>query len=294
MIGSALADALAERGDEVVVLTRSARHAKGTIRYRQWDGKSPGAWVDDLRGARAVVNLSGEVVMQSWYGSGFKRVRDSRLDPTRAIGEAVAACGDEPPGYWLNSSAIGFYGDRGDEVLTEASGPGDWSDPLVHLVMDWEAAATSAADVPVGKCRTAVVLSAKGGALKALAIAGRSWIGGGQLGSGRQFMSWIHLDDLVAMMVRAIDERWEGPINASAPEPVRNRDFMSTLRRVVHRPWAPPVPAFLVTAIAKVTGVPLHQVLTSARVEPTVAVQAGFDFKYPTLEGALVAELSRR
>lgn len=293
LIGSALAEAISERGDEVAVLSRSDRIAKGKIRYRKWDGRSLGAWAEEVCGAEAVINLSGDSVMQSWYGSGFDRIRKSRIESTLAIRQAIDACGQNPPGYWLNGSAIGYYGDRGDEPLQENSGPGDGADPLVKLAMEWEAAAATAAGIPVGLARTAIVLSDKGGSLKPMAGAARSWIAGGHLGSGRQYVSWIHLDDLVALLVRAIDGRWNGPINASSPEPVRNHDFAATLRKVVGRPWAPPVPGILIEAVTKLTGIPLNQALASTRVEPVRAIQAGFSFRYLGLESALRAELRR-
>jgi NAD dependent epimerase/dehydratase family enzyme len=161
---------------------------------------------------------------------------------------------------------------------------------LVKLAKEWEAAAR-APGVPVALPRIGIVLSRSGGSLPVLIRAAKSWIGAGRLGSGDQFISWIHLDDLVGLILRALDDCWEGTFNAVSPHPLRQGEFMRTLCRLLGRPGGPPAPAPLVRLASTISGVPLHLALEGQRVYPDRALQAGFVFRFPELMSALKAEI---
>lgn len=290
LIGTALTEALVARGDRVTILSRSNRPPRENVSNALWDGKTVGLWFQRLLGADAVVNLAGDPIFQSWRGDGFERIRNSRIESTKAIAQAIAAC-SQPPAYWLNGSAVGYYGDRGDDELTEDAVPGPATDAIAKLVAEWEAAAAS--PIPVGRIRTGIVLSRAGGSLPTFLLAARSWIAGGHVGSGRQFVPWIHVDDQIAMMIRAIDERWQGPFNATAPNPVPAARFMEAVRRSVSKPWAPPEPAFVVRALQAITGYPLTLALGGQNAKPSRALEWGFRFKFEEVEPAIAAESAK-
>jgi uncharacterized protein (TIGR01777 family) len=288
-IGSALVPALANEGSEVVALTRGGKEVPGA-RSVAWDGRTQGPWVRELEGATALVNLAGEPISQRWTPEARERIRQSRLESVHALGEAVRAFG-QPPLRWLNASAIGYYGNRGDAPVTEESAAGTGF--LADTCVEWERAVTEAAPAwcPSTRVRIGVVLGADGGALPVLARLARLGLGG-PAGSGRQGVPWIHRDDLVAMMAWALRQEVPPPVlNATAPNPVSNRDFMRTLRTVVGQPVGLPAPAFGIQLVGKTVGPDADLVLTGAFVLPQAAQDRGFSFSYPKLEPALRAIL---
>src|SRR5689334_6790099 len=238
LVGSALTAFLATGGHRVIRLVRRPARAKDE---RQWRPEAPAT--DLLSGVDAVVHLAGASIAGRFTERHKAAIRDSRVEPTRRLAQ-LAADSDDGPKVFVSASAIGIYGyDRGDTVLCEDSMRGDGF--LADVVADWESATTPAADagVRVVTVRTGIVQAAAGGTLRLLRplfLAGL----GGRLGSGRQWLSWIGIDDLLDVYYRALyDSRLTGPVNAVAPEPVRNVDYTAALARVVHRPAVLPVPS---------------------------------------------------
>lgn len=276
--------ALRNAGHEVGWLVRRAKTA-GASDEIAWN---PAAGeLDDARfaGAEAVVNLAGENVGAGrWTASRRAQILRSRVEATRTL---VAAMGRmvRKPAVLVNASAVGFYGDRGDEVLTEASGMGRGFLPEVCRAWEREADATGALGVRVAKLRFGVVLSAQGGALPKLLPLFRLGLGG-RLGHGRQWMSWIGIDDAVGAILHALqDGRAAGPINVVAPGAVTNADFTATLARVLHRPAILPAPAWaLRLALGQMADGAL---LASGRAVPEVLRKTGFQFRHATLEGEI-------
>lgn len=235
-----------------------------------------------LSSCDAVVHLAGEPVAQRWSDAVKQRIYDSRVETTRRLVAAMAAQVVKPR-VLVCASAVGYYGSRGDQVLTERSSPG--SDFLANVVVDWETAAQSAeaSGIRVVRLRLGVVLG-QGGALARLLPPFR-FGAGGRLGSGKQWMAWIHIDDVVRLILFALNYTTvQGPVNATAPHPVTNEEFTERLAKVLHRPAILPVPDFaLKIAFGEMSGV----LLGSQRVLPTVAKSAGFRFQYPELSPAL-------
>ena len=240
----------------------------------------------DIGGADAIVHLAGAPIAVRWTARRKREMLESRVQGTRRIVEAIARQ-ERAPRVLVCASAIGFYGDRGNEELTEESGPG--SDFLAQVVREWEDAAR-AARVRSVQLRFGLVLSPHGGALAKMLPAFRLWVGG-RLGSGAQWMSWIGLHDLVRAIRFAIDSNeMSGAVNAVAPQPVTNAEFTATLGRVLRRPAVMPVPAMALHALfGEMAGLTM---LASQRVKPARLERAGFRFEYPALEGALRHELS--
>jgi uncharacterized protein (TIGR01777 family) len=292
LVGGALLPELARRSVAVRALVRGQGRLASNegVEELPWDGITPPPGA--LAGAGALVHLSGEPVFGGLPTAARReRLRTSRVDSTRALVAGIAGLPEgERPKTFVCASAVGYYGDRGDEVLDESAGPGHGL--LADLCVDWEAAAAEAERHGVRVCslRIGVVLSRRGGALPLMARPFRLGLGG-RLGSGRQWFSWIHLDDLVAMLLVALaDERWRGPANAVAPSPVRNADLTRALGRAVSRPALLPVPAFVIRAAF---GEISAELLGSKRVEPRCALERGFRFRFPEIADALGAELGR-
>ena len=279
-LGRALVPALRARGHEVVVVTRDP--ARSTVAA----GARAVAWPDlpaVVDGAGAVVNLAGETIAPRWTPAAKSWIVGSRAEAAAKVGEALRAA-KARPGVLLNASAVGFYGNRGDEELTEASGPG--SGFLAETVVAWEEAARRAAPdgVRLVLPRIGVVLGEEGSALSKMLLPFRLGLGG-PLGSGRQWMPWIHRDDLVSLLVAALeDSRFEGPVNAVSPAPVTMREFAATLGKVLRRPAFAPAPAF---AIRAAMGEMASLVLDGQKVLPAKAAQLGFRFRFERLEPAL-------
>lgn len=294
-VGSPLAEVYAEEGHDVRVLTRSladgeARHDPGTgkpgITRVGWrpDGQ-PGLWAEVANGADAVVNLAGESLAKGrWTPQRKAQLRDSRILATRSVTAAVNAAAT-PPRVLVSSSAVGYYGPAGAEPRTEESPAG--ADFLSRLAEDWEAEARKAepSGARVVLLRTGLVLEKVGGALPRMVTPFRFFVGG-PLGSGRQYVSWIHRLDLIEMIRWIIDTPGvSGPVNATAPHPVTNREFARALGRAIRRPSLLPAPAFALRLLVGEMADPL--LLTGQRVVPGVAQAHGYHFRYPEIDIAM-------
>jgi hypothetical protein len=298
-LGRPLAESLGAAGHEVLVLSRHAPPAAGPglvwdgtpgVRTAAWTGgDDPAGWGHAVDGAHAVVNLAGEsIAARRWSDEHKARMRSSRLDSTRGIGRAIAAA-HRPPSVLVSSSATGYYGSRGDTRLVEQSAPGD--DFLARLCVEWEAAAREAGGsaTRVVLVRTGVVLARDGGALAKMLLPFRLFAGG-PMGSGGQYMSWIHRRDWLALVTWLLGSAEDGPFNATAPEPVTNADFSRELGRALGRPSWLPAPAF---ALKTLLGEMADSLLLSGqRVIPQRALEGGFSFAFPSLELALADILS--
>lgn len=284
MIGSALAPALAGAGHQVVRIVRRAP-GPGEI---GWDPAGTGLDPAALRGLHAVVHLAGENIAEGRWTEARKRtLLESRRQGTRLLAEAVARA-EDGPATLISASAIGYYGERGDEELTEASGPG--AGFLPEVCVAWEAATAPATDagIRVVRVRTGLVLAKAGGVLQRMLTPFRLGLGG-RLGDGSQWQSWISLADVVGVYRHALEGTLSGPVNAVAPGAVRNRDFTEALGRALHRPALLAVPK---TALRLAFGQMADEaILASAHVLPVAAQQAGYRFEYPELDGALAREL---
>ena len=266
-IGRALAARLRAEGEEVVVPRRGD--------------------TADVDGADAVVNLSGEPIAQRWTKAARRRIEESRTEGTRRLVAAIASA-KAKPSVLVSPSAVGYYGARGDEELDEDALPGD--DFLARLCVRWEneAARAAAHGVRVVRIRAGVVLASDGGALAKMLPAFRAFAGG-PVGSGLQWMSWIHQDDLVALFLFALrNAAVEGALNGTAPAPVRNRDFVSALGGALHRPAIVPAPAAVLRLLF---GEMATILLDGQRVAPRRALALGFSFRRPDLRSALGAAL---
>ncbi|MEP6619847.1 MAG: TIGR01777 family oxidoreductase [bacterium] len=286
LIGTALVQRLRARGDSVRRFVRSTRDPQpGDI---VWDPARGTLDPRTLDGVDALVNLAGAPIAVRWSARRKREIRESRVRATDLIASAVAVL-DAKPAVVLSGSAVGYYGDRGDELLDERSGSGN--DFLAAVVRDWEEAARPMAveGVRVVLLRTGIVLSAAGGALAKLLPPFRLGLGG-PIGSGRQWMSWISLRDHVRATEFALDTpSLAGPVNLVAPEPVTSADFAHTLGRVLSRPAVMPIPAFVLElAFGEMARATL---LAGQRLAPTALLDAGFAFHSATLEHALRAAL---
>lgn len=283
-VGSALAASMLKDGWDVVVLSRRSSSTAG-VRAVVWDGREQGAWTGEIAGCDAVVNLSGSPIFTRWGPHTLDTIVSSRVDATRAIGQAIASSA-APPRVWVNASAVGFYGDTGSEVVTEANPAGEGL--LADTCRVWEEACL-ATDTPATRtvrARIGVVLGRKGGAFPLQRRLANAFLGS-HLGTGTQGFSWVHARDAVAMLRWAIDHPVQGPMNVVSPDPVSNKKFMASLRTRLGRPWAPPVPAFAVK-IAHRFGAPPPEVLLDGQfVLPKVALDADFHFRFATLGDAL-------
>jgi uncharacterized protein (TIGR01777 family) len=273
-IGEPLVRRLLARGDDVAVLTRNPAHVAAG-RPLQWDGRTQGTWSADVADADAVINLAGENIAEGrWTADRKKRLVSSRLDATGAIITALRTLPARRRTL-INASAIGFYGDRHDERVDETSSRG--SGFLAELVEQWEAAAREAEPFArVVILRFGVVLAPDGGALKKMLLPFRLGAGG-PIGNGRQWMSWIDRDDVLSMIEWTIDrDGARGAYNATAPEPVRNRDFARALGKAIHRPSFMPVPSFALRLLfGQMAG---EALLAGQRVLPMRAASEGFVF----------------
>ena len=285
-IGTALAGLLASQNHEVVVLSRSPKNRGNQVREIGWDGVSVGPWAGELAGAAAVINLAGRSIECPHTPKNIGEFISSRVNSVKAIGMAVKQL-RVPPRVWVQASAAGYYGDTGDHACDEQAPSG--TDALAEVCRQWEAA-ISAGDIPsvrLVKLRIGFVLGHGGGAFPVVARLAR-WFLGGTAGNGRQYMSWIHLRDLLRIFLEAVRcGSWSGIYNATAPCPVTNAEFMRTLRQVLHRPWSPPAAAAAVRLGARLMGSEGSLALISQRCPPIRLTGAGFEFEFPDLRPAL-------
>ena len=282
-IGAALCHALTGAGHAVTVVTRDPAHiAAAAI---GWERVSAA-----VRETDALVNLAGEPLgSRRWSVRQKELIRQSRVLATRTLVDAIAAA--EPrPRVLVNASAVGYYGPRDDEPLDESAGPG--AGFLADVCRAWEQEALRAEDLGlrVVRLRLGVVLAADGGALARMLPPFRAFVGG-PIGSGRQWMSWIHRDDVTGIVVDALaNDGYHGPVNATAPQPVTNRDFAKLLGRTLARPVWLPTPAF---ALRLALGEMAELLLSGQRVLPGIAERLAYQWRYPELSGALRASVRR-
>jgi uncharacterized protein (TIGR01777 family) len=287
-IGRAVADALTARGDTVVALSRnpeSARQKLPGVEAHAWEQPTQAPPPEAaLSGADAVIHLLGEPISQRWSESVKREIRDSRVLATRQLTKGLRALPEvKRPRVLVSQSATGFYGPRDDQPVDESSAPG--KDFLAEVVAAWEAEAMTAADLMrVAVTRTGVVLSPQGGALETMLPFFKLGIGGPVAG-GRQYISWIHLADVVGALLLCLDDQSaEGPVNVTAPTPVTNAEFSKALGRALHRPAFLPVPAF---AIKLLYGEMSTIVTTGQRVQPERLKLLGYEFRQGELDPAL-------
>ncbi len=292
LIGTSLIGRLNERDDRVVLLTRRPAHAQERWGKQctivEGDPMKAGPWMDAVKDCDAVVNLVGESIFaRRWNPEFIALLRSSRIQSTE---NAVRALNQNPktsagnPKVLVNASAIGYYGPRGDEELTEEGLTGN--DTLARVAGEWEQAARSAeaSGVRVALIRIGVVLDKGGGALAQMLPPFKFGVGG-PIGSGKHWFSWIHIDDMVGILLLALDHpRAAGPINGTAPHPVTNKEFSKALGRALHRPAILPMPPFMLRLLL---GQVAEILTTGQRVIPAKALSLGYQFKFPNIEGAL-------
>ncbi|OUM94590.1 MAG: TIGR01777 family protein [Thermobacillus sp. ZCTH02-B1] len=288
-IGRALVRALLERGDEVRVVTRrkgklNLKHPNLTeSTWEEWNGRP-----ERLEGTDAIVNLAGETINQRWTKAAKDRVLKSRLDAAGAVAEWVRAMRDKP--VVVNASGISYYGMSETETFDERS-PGRVTDFLSAVVKEWEEAADRIPARRLVKLRVGLVLGADGGAFPLMVLPYRLFVGG-RVGSGRQWISWIHIEDMTRLILFCLDnEHIAGPVNASAPEPVTNDRFGRAVAAALGRPHWFPVPAALMRLVFGELSVLL---LEGQRALPNAALEAGFTFRYPTIDEAVRQLLDRQ
>jgi uncharacterized protein (TIGR01777 family) len=296
MLGRTLVTALVERGDAVTVLTRDPAKADDAFAGRGQsergsDPKGEPAPIDALAGRDGVVHLLGEPVAQRWTERARREIRDSRVLATRNLVAALQAVpADERPRVLVSQSATGYYGPHGDEVVDESAPAAD--DFLARVCVEWEGEAerATALGLRVATTRTGVVLSESGGALEKMLPPFKLGVGGPVAG-GRQYVPWIHADDVVGGLILCLDDdRAAGPVNLTAPEPVTNRELSKTLGRVLGRPALAPVPALAVKALY---GEMAQIVTTGVRAVPARLQELGYGFRRPELEAALRSATGR-
>lgn len=300
LIGRALVERLAARDDQVTVLTRDpdaarAQHdgarapASSDARFVRWEPVHEPAPREALQAQDAVVHLAGAPVARRWSEQVKRAIRDSRVLGTRNLVQALGALdpGTRPRAL-ISASAIGYYGAHGAEPIDEeAPAAGDF---LAHVCAEWEAEARAAEALGMrtAQLRIGVVLDRSDGALARMLTPFRLGLGG-PVGSGAQYVAWIHRDDLIGMVLSALsDERWTGPVNGTAPDPVTNREFARALGRALHRPALLPVPAF---ALRLLYGDMASVVTTGVRAMPAKALVLGYSFAHPELDDALSSAL---
>ena len=289
LVGTALIKSLEAAGHEVFRLVRYAPNSAAEI---EWSPDRYSIALARIEGFDAVVNLAGESIAAGrWTDEKKQRIRDSRIKGTKLLGDALANLTDSPKTF-ICASAIGYYGNRGDEILTETSAPGD--DFLAKVCADWEEATALATEkgIRVVNARFGVILDKKGGALAKMLPPFRMGVGG-RIGSGKQWMSWIALDDVIGGLQFALaNDSIRGPVNFVAPNPVTNAEFTKTLGKALSRPTLFPIPAFVVRLLFGEMGEAL--LLGGQRVAPKELLAHGYQFQYSQLEAALPTLLQER
>ncbi|HMN26760.1 MAG TPA: TIGR01777 family oxidoreductase [Caldilineaceae bacterium] len=291
LIGKPLCDALLGDGHEVVVLSRNPAQIKGMpagVKLQPWDSRSASGWGHLADGAGALINLAGAGIADGRWSSARKtEILDSRVAAGKAMVEAIEEA-KQKPAVLIQSSAVGYYGTRGDEIITEQSSPG--GDFLARVCFEWEASTARADELGVRRpiIRTGIVLSNDGGAFPRLVLPFRLFAGG-KIGSGRQWYPWIHIEDEVrAILFLLQEEKANGPFNLAGPAPVTNQELAVTIGKVLGRPALLPTPAF---ALQAAFGEMATVILDGQRAAPRRLQELGFVFKYPTAEEAVRALL---
>jgi hypothetical protein len=288
-LGQALAKELLRRKYEVVVLTRALRERDETdeVKEVEWDGENVGDWIQCLDGAETVVNLAGRNINCRHTPENLREITESRVNPMRAIDGAICYV-KRPPRVWVQAGAVGFYGDGGKQWCDETAPNG--RDSLAEVCRLWENAFNEATSIHTRRVffRIGPVLGRDGGALPIMAHMTR-WFLGGRAGNGKQYISWIHLADLIQMFLQAIEPEnfLAGTYNAVAPNPATNAEFMRTLRHNFYRPWCPPGPAWVVKLVSRLNRTEPSLVLNGCRCMPKRFLESGFEYQFPDLRGAL-------
>ena len=285
-IGQSFSPFLVSKDYEVIVLTRAEPDHRGAVRSAHWDGKTPGDWTEFVNGAAAVVNLTGQSINCRHTSENRREIINSRVDSVRVLGQAIGQSA-QPPKVFVQITAVGIYGDKGERICDETTMPGD--DFVAKVCQKWETAFDSVDASKTRKVllRLGVVLGPNGGFVEVLGRLTR-WFLGGQVGSGQQYISWIHITDLSRMVLAGVENlELSGTFNATSPNPVTNAEFMRELRRALHRPWSPPVPEFAARIGSWLTGTEADLALVSQRCIPTRFLENGFNFEFPTLRPAL-------
>ncbi len=291
-VGAELCRTLTEQGHRVTALSRDPERAKVTVpdlvEAHAWEPAAGPAPRNAFDGVEGVVHLLGESVVGRWTTTKKQAIRDSRVVGTRHLVDALRHV-DPKPRVLVSASAIGYYGDRNDEELTESSPPG--TDFLAGVSREWEAEARRAEkyDIRVARLRVGIVLARGGGALGAMLLPAQLGAGG-PLGSGCQWWSWIHRDDLIGLMIRLLDTDHQGVVNGVAPSPLRQKEFARVLGRALSRPAFMPTPALVLKIVL---GGFATELLSSKRVLPAEAERLGYAFQYPELESALRRALGK-
>jgi uncharacterized protein (TIGR01777 family) len=288
LIGKNLIKRLVEEGHMVNVLSRTrpetGAETHGQIQYIQWDGENVGEWIEKLNGAEVVINLAGEPIAGKRWSTGQKeKILSSRIAPTRTLVKAIEQINPQP-GLLINASAVGYYGNVDEGEVTESHTPGKGF--LADTCLRWEREAAKASDlgVRVVSLRISLVLSQEGGALPRLMMPYR-FFAGGYLGSGRQWMPWIHIDDLIGIMMFVIaNPELNGPLNAVSPEPITMKEFAKVLGKVTGKPAWLPVPSI---ALKLILGEMAGMLLEGQKAVPRKLLENGFSFKFERLEEAL-------
>jgi uncharacterized protein (TIGR01777 family) len=291
-IGTYLSERLAGAGYEVVVLSRSMSSPPRT-RAVPWDGKSVGAWLHELDGATALINLAGRSINCRHSEKNLREIRDSRVHSVHALAAALSQVQNAPP-LFLQASAVGFYGDSGDRICIESSPAG--TDKIAQICAQWENALSTVAAPNVRQVvlRLGVVLGNEGGFFSLMSRLTRLFLGG-SAGKGNQFVSWIHIDDDIHMVLAAIkNAEVSGTYNACSPNPVTNRQLMEALRAAWHRPWSPPVPEFAIRLGGWITGTNGDLALTSQRAIPEHFLRQDFPFRFREIRPAVQDLVERR
>ncbi|MFP4086788.1 MAG: TIGR01777 family oxidoreductase [Desulfobacteraceae bacterium] len=286
-VGTLLSRALCAQGHQVTALTRSVRGDEKTpegVSLFQGDPTQPGPWQQQVAGHEVIINLAGESVFKRWTREAKKRILDSRVETTRNLVEALSP--DASGTTLVSTSAVGYYGFHGDEALDEDSPPGD--DFLASVCRQWETGAIAAQSkgARVVICRLGIILGERGGALQKMVPLFKKGLAG-PLGSGKQWVSWIHQEDLAAIYLLLLEERSDlsGPVNCTAPHPVTNKEMTHVLAKVLNRPAVmPAMPAF---AVRSLMGESSSLYLKGQKVLPQRLTEAGFSFQFPDLKGAL-------
>lgn len=274
-----------EQDVEFVVLTRSPKTAHVNVRYVGWDGKTIGAWQQELEGAEAVINLAGRTVNCRYTEENKKQIVDSRVDSTNAIGIAINRC-NTPPKAWINAGSAAIFGNSGEHIRTEDSPQGDHFS--ANVCKQWEETFNDIITPLTRKVfyRIGMVLGKDGGVLEPFINLARFGLCGRQ-GNGRQYISWMHEIDFVRSIQFAVEQSVEGTYNCTAPEPVTNAAFTRAVRQALHVPIGIPAPALFVQIGGALIGTEAELLLTGRRVVPAKLLRDGFDFKYNEVKQAL-------
>jgi uncharacterized protein (TIGR01777 family) len=284
-IGSAIANALVKDNNEVTVLTRGQQRVSGRIKFVNWDAKTVNpSWQRELENAFAVINLTGESINKRFTPKNKKLIISSRVDSVLALSEAINLC-SVPPKCWIQGSAIGYYGNTGSNVADENYPKGKTF--LADVVELWE---NSFAELLLPDTRKVIIrigqVLGDGGMLKPLSLLTKFFLGG-QIGNGNAGVSWIHIEDLVRIVIFAAENNISGIFNAVSPSPTSNKELMSSLRKALNRPWSPPAPSFAARIGGKILGTDPELIFSDTRAVPKRLMNLGFHFNYTGLYPAL-------